>query len=223
MPFEKNVLRTEVGTEGEATAGDAVIVKGVMEVPSRLQIIGSIKSSMPGAMGLPFSFSIQECSLAFVAQSSTVLWYAAPDSEVTAKHSMLGSVLSEGDHVGIMINRRSGLAHWYVDNSIHNHRRPGTMVWSRAISAADGVQVIPRYEKMVAGNSTYKAITYGGAYDGKFRFTLDEFSVGQETSKEFFFTINENGSTLVAIKGVLFEITYHDSVLIRYKVLNSFD
>lgn len=208
-----------------ATLGDEMLSEGDYKRIPSLELDTPIVSSVPGGMGLPFTFKIDRCILVPAWKSKNYTYYEAPPEKCTASHAMLGTVVSGNDKIGVRIHRQNNGMEWYVDNSEWNKARPRTIIWNRKITRRDNVQFKVREDKSMVMDTPFtnvKIISYGGFFDGKYQLNYREINQGREYEKDFQVPKSATGSTPVSIKGCLIEITSNTSVGIRYRVVRSF-
>lgn len=92
------------------------------------------KSSMGRAMGLPFGFAIDETILVLDRVDNRGTGYFVPATgKFRAYHGLLGSVLADGDIVGLRVHP-DGSMDWFVDHSINNGM---PTVWGRKYKKKD--------------------------------------------------------------------------------------
>ena len=203
-----------------ADTGDDIFVYGTVSTIKALKSSGPIKSTIPGAMGLPFNFSMKESVLRAKYQTDTHIYYAAPYGDISADHSMYGSVIREGDFVGIRINKETNVKEWVVDNSNWNYQRGAwsKTVWSRKMRKEDNVSFESTTVDQLDDRSTLVKITYNGYFNDLIHFSFTEFTESGKEEKEFAFDIDKDKFPVrVGIKGNVLDVTSVNNVDMRYK------
>lgn len=164
----------------------------------------TFKSSMGGAYGFPFSFSIDELILIPSGTSKDGSWqYFVPKGKkFTASHGLLGSVISGGDTVGLRIHQ-SGKREWFVDNSVHNGY---PTIWSRKVKDKDPVLTrIENIDDEPSGLPLYQLIYLG--LDGRqARVRLETLTPTDTVRDEFKFELNDKNQTSIYINGGQFDL-----------------
>lgn len=208
-----------------ATLGDEMLSEGeYIRIPA-IELVTPIKASIPGAMGLPFTFQIDNCLLMPSWKSKSYTYYEAPPEKSSATHAMLGSVVRGDDRIGIRVHRNNNGMEWYVDNSDYNKMRAKSMIWNRRITYRDNVKFKIREDKSMVMDSPFtsvKLISYGGYVNGNYQLTYREINQGREYEKDFQVPKAKSGNTAVSIKGSLIEIVSHTSLGVKFRVLRSF-
>ena len=204
----------EIGEEHVASAGDSIFVHGQVGQRPAFKMSSGIVSTMPGAYGVPFDFSIEACTLTGVFQTAKHEYYGAPFERSDAHHSLAGKVIKPGDTVGLRISRTTGEKEWYVDNSQFNRM---TTIWHRRVLTEDGVTFSPTESGVVDGASNLTSIIYGGFYSGLLHFTLREVEQGEAVENEFKFDVLTDRNTPVNIKGNVFEVLSVDNFGMLYR------
>lgn len=216
FPFTPQPLQfsAQVGQELVASAGDSVFVSGQTGQRHALEMSDSISSTMPGAYGLPFDFSIERCSLQGAFQTAKHKYFAAPYEKCDARHSMLGKVIVPGDSVGVRISRTTGEREWYVDNSRYNRM---DTVWHRRVKEEDNISFSPVEVAVIDESSNMTSIVYDGFYSGLLHFTFREVTMGDVRENEFKFDVAEGQVTPVNIRGNIFEVLRVDNLGMVYR------
>ena len=201
---ESKITRSPVGVPVEVTAGQEFYAEAVGSQVPAYRLERPFKSSMGGAMGLPFSFSI-DSTILIKARSTNSGWdYFVPvDRKFTASHGLLGSVLSDGDTVGLRIHS-SGKQQWFVDNSGRNGYET---IWTRNIKKKD-----PAFSKVMTdavdtAGADIDRLIYLGVSNGLVKIRHEQIrSNGTTTRDEFAFPINEQGEGVGAVRGAEFHL-----------------
>ena len=208
-----------------ATLGDEMLSEGEYMRKPALELVTPVKASIPGAMGLPFTFKIDRCILVPSWKSKNYTYYEAPSEKSTATHAMLGTVVKGEDKIGVRVHRKNNGMEWYFDNSDYNKMRAKSMIWNRRISRRDNVEFKIREDKSMVMDSPFtsvKLISYAGYVNGNYQLTYREINQGREYEKDFQIPKSKSGFTAVSIKGCLIEIVSHTSLGVKFRVLRSF-
>lgn len=222
----KTTLGDELGKVQKVSLGETMYRDGDVGQTSSIELKSSIDSSIPGSMGLPFSFSIKPSILQPDYLTKHYIYYATTLDNSTATHSMLGKVVKAGDKIGIRANRLTNGLEWYVDNSRFNGMNPHTVIWSRPIRVSDQVVIVPRNDLSVflpGTESRYREITYGGHLNGNYMISFREVNTGREYEKDFVIPKSESGNTLLSIKGSIIEIIEHDNLGVTFSIKKGFN
>lgn len=209
----------------KATLGDEMLSEGDYKRMPSLELLTPIKASIPGAGGLPFTFSIDNCVLTPSWKSKNYNYYEAPSTRSTATHALLGTVVKGDDKIGVRVHRQNNGMEWYVDNSNYNSSRSRTWIWSRAITNRDNVKFRMREDKSILMTEAFtqiREITYGGFANGNYTLTFREVNEAREYEKDFLIPKAKNGVTQVSIKGSLIEILSHSNLDVTFRVLRTF-
>jgi len=211
------------GVIREADIGEVIYEEGSYDVIKAFEMSDDIESTMPGSMGFPFGFAIRRTILKPDYQTDTYIYYAAPYEDVLASHTLLGSVIDEGDTVGIRIEKKSGKQQWYVDNSKHNHGSSSgsyQTIWHRDKRDDDRVSLkeveVREYRSLIP----FKQITYEGSHDNNLLFIYTALTAKFEKEREYRFKIkSHNQDTIVSLKGNTMRVIAVTDTGIRYSWL----
>ena len=197
---------------GQATppAGAQIVVTPGQEFysaadpgPTRaVRIDQPFKSSMPGAMGFRFAFAIDSDVLVHVYTSPSGWDYFVPaDHKFRAWHSLLGSVLRDGDCVGVRLGP-AGQVEWFVDNSRYARR---SALWTRP--ARSGDPEVKQTEVTLANSGHRERLIYlGMSSTHRVKIRLETITPGKVRRDEFSFTVDQDGKGAGAINGAEFTI-----------------
>lgn len=191
--------------ELEVNIGDPIFVEGQNARYKGLQLIDPIKSTMPGAYGVPFSFQISPSILVLEFKRGEFDYYCAPHDKSTAYFPGLGTVVNPNDCIGIRENRLNNELEWTVDNSYHNNMNT---VWHKKLTEEDGVRIEPTSVMAADENMKLTQIIFDGYYSNLLHFTLEERKGGTINRREFKFDYPPSqGRPIYGIKGYQFEVT----------------
>lgn len=198
------LTRTPVGTAVEVSAGQEFYAETRAERVPAYELATPFKSSMAGAMGLPFGFSIDETLLVRYRTDSRGTEYFVPATgKFRAYHGLLGSVLADGDTVGLKVHT-DGSMEWFVDNSIKNGM---STVWSRKYKKKDPALTRIMTKTTRPTGSIFERLVYlGFAGPQTVRIRHEIVGVGEPLRDEFTFPVDTNGFGIGAIKGAEFTI-----------------
>ena len=212
--LEPAQFAASIGEEKIASAGDSIFVHGQVGRIEAFEMSAGITSTMPGAYGVPFDFSIDRSQLQGVFQTANHQYFAAPSEASRASHSLVGNVLAQGDSVGMRVSRTTGEHEWYVDNSRYNR---SDTVWHRVVKKEDGVEFVPTSVGTIDSQSNLTTITYDGYYSDLLHFTFEVVEGGELEETEFKFDVEEGEITPVNIRGNIFEVLGVDNLGMRYR------
>lgn len=162
------------------------------------------KSSMAGAMGLPFTFAIDGVLLVPAGTSKNGEWtyYIPADNKFRASHWLLGSVIREGDSVGLRVHS-SGRREWFVDNSKYNGM---TTIWSRRLKEGDPKLTRVQTNKVEPSGLPINKLFFLGVSDEEVRIRSETIDPSGTVRDEFTYPVNSNGEAIVQVKGAEFKL-----------------
>lgn len=162
-----------------------------------------IRSSMGGSMGFPFSFAIDDVSMVTNRTRDGWTYYAPKSGKFRASHGLLGSVLAEGDTVGLRVHR-DDRKEWFVDNSRHNGY---TTIWSRKVKAKDPEVTVKEVIARTAVGPV-STLTYLGTTDSRVRIRLEQISPDNSVTRDDFeFPVGTTGAAFGSVLGATFKVT----------------
>lgn len=196
--------RTPVGTPVEVSPGQEFYAETKLEQVPAYRLSEPFKSSMGGAMGLPFGFAIDETVLVRTRVSSSGWEYFVPQNgKFRAYHGLLGSVIADGDTVGLRVHE-TGKMEWFVDNPNKNGM---PTIWSRKLKKKD-----PELTRFLTASTEPKdarierLIYLGFAGEGMVRIRHEVVTPSDIVRDEFTFPVDANGNGVGAVKGAEFTI-----------------
>jgi hypothetical protein len=204
-----------IGEDLVVNIGDHIFVEGeVVHVPV-LSLSQGVNSTMPGAYGVPFSFSIDQTDLELSYERGTNQFYCAPANARSASFPSLGSVVEESDCVGIVIDARSGEKRWVVDNSAHNGM---TTVWSRPVKESDSVSFTQSTKTRTDSRANMEVVYFEGFYSGLLHFKYHQFEGGAERIQDFKYDYPpREGTAEYGVRGKTFEVVDVDNTKMTYR------
>lgn len=214
-PSRINEFEADIGSKMTVNIGDSFFVEGAMADRAAFDLKQPINSMMPGAMAVPFSFSIAPSKLIAKYSRGDELFYCAPMESVSASFPGLGSVIREGDCVGVREERGSGDLDWIVDNSHYNNQ---ITVWSRSVSK-DERRLLKKITVPVADkNATLTKISFDGYYSELLHFTFRKLENGDVIEREYIFDYPpKQGKAVYGIKGKLFKVIDVNNTSMTYE------
>jgi hypothetical protein len=210
---EQQPFSTPYDTPLSVTAGERVMVEGQYELHDVAKVSADIKSTMPGSMKIPFSFSIKAGELKPEFETENFEYFCADPAASSASFPGLGVVVDEGDCVGVRRGKKSVALEWFVDNSHHNGaRNHAVWVWSRRVKP-DEEKLISFEKRQVIGDvSLNTVVEFNGYYSGLLNFTVIER--GQR--REMKFDYGGSGQKLIGMVGKKMTVLSADSVELKY-------
>lgn len=196
-------LRTPVGTTVQVTAGQEFYAETKVEQVPAYKLERPFKSSMAGAGGFPFGFEIGSDLLMYYGQSENGWQYFVPE-KFRAYHGLLGSVIRQGDTVGLRVGT-SGNMEWFVDNSVYNGF---TTIWSRRVKPKD-----PKLTRIMTeatrptGGAVERLIYLGLDANKNARIRYERVYKSDVVRDEFTFPLDDKGQGLGAVRGAEFQIS----------------
>lgn len=214
-PSHLNEFEADIGKQMTVNIGDSFFVEGAMADRAAFELKHPIKSVMPGAMAVPFSFSIAPSTLLAQYSRGNELFYCAPMESAAASFPGLGSVIREGDCVGVRQDRSNGDLDWVVDNSHYNHQ---ISVWSRSVSKKERQLLAKTTVPVADENATLTKISFDGYYSELLHFTYRKLEDGDITEREYLFDYPpKQGKAVYGIKGKLFKVIDVNNTSMTYE------
>ncbi|MCR4290220.1 MAG: hypothetical protein NUV86_08165 [Candidatus Scalindua sp.] len=204
-----------IGKQLAVETGESLFVDGEYIEGEVIIINKKIEKMIPGSMHIPFPITIDKGSLRLTKLSNEWRYYSAEKGKFRATFPGLGSVLREGDTIGIRISHDKTDKEWFVDNSNYNSRYRGT-IWTKNLSQEEKSTFIPKPSGYIFEARTLKEIVFDGYYGGQVHFQWKEFVDGHSQQKDFIFDFNGSG-TEVGINGNHFIIHSADNVKLFYE------
>ena len=174
-----------------------------------------------GAMLIPFPVKIEKGSLRLTRFSADWSYFCSENGRASASFPGLGSVIRDGDCVGMRVANKGDKKEWVVDNSIYN--RGMTTIWTKSVSDEDSIQYPVKVISEPYKVKSLKVITFDGYHGGQLHFTLSERNGQNKDSKEFTFDF-QGEATIISIKGNVLKVQQANNVNATYewmKIKNS--
>lgn len=197
----------------EAETGEHIFVEGAFIEGEAIEIDTPLDLMIPGSMFIPFPAHIDRGRLILSRITNGWKYYCGEQGKVAASFPGLGSVISNGDCVGIRISTSDGNKQWVVDNSIHN--RGMETIWTTSMSSDDAQKYTPKATREPFRVQSLKRISFDGYYGKQLHFGYTEIDGNFKDKKDFTFDFDGN-PTLVSVKGNRFTVLSADNVMMRY-------
>jgi hypothetical protein len=212
-PYTSKKFNAPVGREIEVNTGEALFVEGSYIEGEAITVSEPVDLMIPGSMMIPFPVHINAGLLELSRIDSSWKYYCAQNGKAAASFPGLGSVIREGDCVGIRTSLDGTQKRWVVDNS--NYNRMET-IWDKSLNASDASKYTPKPSQKPFKIKNIRRIIFNGYYGGQLHFTWEEIIDTSKESKEFTFDFAEK-PTPVGIKGNQFNIISADNTKLVYK------
>jgi hypothetical protein len=201
--------------ELSVNTGEAIFVEGRYIEGEYIDLPQSIDMMIPGSLMIPFPVHIDSGRIELTKIRGDWKYYCADEGRAAASFPGLGSVIRQGDCVGIRVSSNAARKEWVVDNS--NYNRMNT-VWYKSLNQDERTKYSP-----VASSKPFKIqglrrIVFDGYYGSQLHFTWEGESTRFRESKEFVFDF-AGRPTILGIKGNQFEVVAANNVRLRYKWL----
>lgn len=204
-----------LGSKLSVETGNSIFVEGEYIKGEHIEISEPIDKMIPGSMMIPFPVHIDPGSLKMTRITPSWKYYCADIDKAAASFPGLGSVIRDGDCVGIRISIDGSDREWVVDNSNYN-RGWGTTIYSKNMSQEEIAKYKPNPSKKPFKIKNIKRIVFDGYYGGQVHFSWENISYNKDEEKEFTFDFT-NRPTLVGIKGNQFIVHSVDNVQLVYE------
>ena len=194
-----------VGSPVEVTPGEEFYVETIVATQPAYRLARPFESSMAGAMGLPFSFAIDDPLLVYQGKSRDQEWtyYAPKEGGFRASHGLLGNLITPGDSVGLRVDRH-GNKQWFVDLSAH-YGMP--TIWTRRLKPKDPEATLIDGPAADLKNAEYKRLVYLGVEQGRMRIRYEWYQRGFAAERdEFTFPVDSQGRGAGGVKGAEFSV-----------------
>jgi len=213
--YKTEEFSAPLATELSVDVGDSILTKGQAAYVEIYTLSGPIKSTMPGAYGVPFAFQIGQTALTKRYRRGHYEYFCAPLEEAGASFPGLGQVVRSGDCIGVRRSISDGSIEWVVDNSNHNGY---TTVWSRDYKPEKDPELTQSTGELSAKGSRITMIRFDGFYSNLLHFTLIEHDRSGKTETEFKFDYPpRTGDPVYGIKGNLFQVNNVSNADLEYE------
>lgn len=207
---QRHAYETPADVELAVTTGEVVFVAGSYALSDAVALGEDISSTMPGSMRIPFGFSIKAGTYLQSRSDAVWTWFCAPLDSSSASFPGLGSVVSDGDCIGVRRRNADGHLEWVVDNSVHNGMRA---IWSRSVRDQEARQISFSKTRQLAGADVDKVVTFDGYYGGLLNFTYAEGA----SRREMKFDYDGKSEKMIGMLGKRMLVMSADSVELRYR------
>jgi len=200
----------------EVAAGDALFMEGTLIEGEAIKVPFPIQKMIPGTMFyLPFVIRIDRGSLEMTTVTSEWKYYCAGAGKAAASYPGLGSVIREGDCVGIRISQDGKEYDWVVDNSNYNRGWRQT-IWTLRMNSDEARSYAPKASPRPFKVNDLKKLTFDGHYGGQIHFTWEDIDTTGKDAKVFTFDF-AGKPTLVGVKGNQFLVHQADDNKLVYE------
>jgi hypothetical protein len=208
---QSETFATPTQTVLSATTGEAIFVEGEHVFRNVMVLKSEIRSTMPGSMMIPFSFTISPGDLVFRNSGREWEYFCADASKSTASFPGLGSVVEAGDCVGVRRRLSDGRLEWVVDNSRYNGF---ATVWSRRVRTNESAALAAVEQRQVMTDiSVHRAVYFDGFYSGLLNFTFHD----GDQRREMKFDYDGTSEKMIGMLGKRLVVLRADSVELRYR------
>lgn len=196
------LTRAPIGTPIVVTPGQEFYAQVEAEPTPAYHLQAPFKSTMPGTMGLPFGFAVDADTLVFVYESPSGWdYFIPPNHQYRAWHSLLGSVLRDGDTVGLRVGP-AGQKEWFVDNSRYA-RQP--KLWTRPIAPTDPA-LKPTEVDFITEQAVERLIYLGLSGRDRAKIRFAKVTARKTRNVDFTFPLDAEGRGVGAVNGAEFTI-----------------
>lgn len=214
--FKSKELQAPLQKTLTAETGEALLVKGSYIEGEYITVEQEINKMIPGSMMIPFPIRIESGKLRMEKITNEHKYFCAHHAKSAASFPGLGSVVAEGDCIGIRQSIDDGELEWVVDNSNYN-RSSGQTIWTRNMSGPEQAKYMPKKDPMPFNIRNLKRIVFDGYYDGQLHFTFETISENNKKEKEFIFDYSSSDDLKISIKGYRLSVLDVDSIQLTYE------
>jgi hypothetical protein len=172
---------------------------------------------IPGAYGIPFPVHIEPGPLELQKITPLGKYFCAEEGMAGASFPGLGSVIRQGDCVGVLIGRESDSVRWLVDNSNYNRFRT---VWTSPIGSPLAQSIKPTESSEAFSIQSLISLSFTGFYGGQVHFTWSDATQTTLNTQNFTFDYKSPGKLKVGMKGYVLEVLSADTLGITYQWLS---
>lgn len=199
----------------QVPTGDVLFVDGAIIEGEVINIASPVEKMIPGSMFIPFPIRIESGGLEMTTVTSRWKYYCADNGKATASFPGLGSVIREGDCVGIRISHDGQEHEWAVNNSNYN-RGWGETIWTLSMNDEETKTYLPKTSSRPFKVKELKRITFDGYYGGQLHFTWEDIASTGKNEKSFIFDFSGK-PTEVGVKGNHFIVYEADNTKLVYE------
>lgn len=212
--YTEKKFTAPIGKLLSVETGEAIFTEGTIIEGKSIEIQSAKELMIPGAMFIPFPVKIEKGELRLIRFSGKWSYFCADEGRASASFPGLGSVIREGDCIGIRVENKSEKMEWVVDNSRYNGGR--NTIWTKGIQDEELSQYTIKASLEPFKVKSLKTITFDGFNGGQLHFTLTEIKGRNKDSKEFTFDFS-GAPTVVSIKGNIFKVLEANNVNASYE------
>lgn len=203
-----------IGKPLNTETGEDLFVEGAYIQGEKIVIKQDVDTLIPGSMMIPFPVHIGTGELSLERITPNWKYFCGEPENVAASFPGLGSVIANGDCVGVRVSTtNSAKKEWVVDNSKHNGM---STIWSKSLSSKQASNIYPVKSKTPFSVKSLKRIAFDGFFSSQLHFTWQEISPGINDSREFTFDF-DGSPTVVGIKGNIFKVHKADNISLQYE------
>lgn len=210
--YQKIIFSPPAETILNVNTGNDLFVEGAFIPGEVINLDKPIDLMIPGAMFIPFPVHIKG-PLKLARISAEWKYFCGDIGNVAASFPGLGSVIRDGDCVGIRVSN-SNQKQWVVDNSIYNRGR--TTVWTLDISDSEARNITTTKIAEPFMVETLRKITFDGFHSKQIHFTWTEIQGNNKNTQKFTFDYMGR-PTKIGVKGYKLEVVEVDNIKLTYK------
>ncbi len=212
-PLTTQKFTTHIGVEVKTENGASIYYEGEFIPNEFIAIPEPVNKIMAGSMFMPTPVYIAGGSLNMKRIAEGWKYYCGKLSESSAALPGLGTIVEDGDCIGIRISIEDNSYEWVVDNSIYKRK---TSILTRSMSDREKAQFTPQKLKTAFDEKQFVKINYNGFFGGQLHFTWAQLDSFQLNTQKFVFDF-VGKPIVVSIMGKQFEITSADNVAMTYR------
>ncbi|WNF45169.1 hypothetical protein RHP75_12300 [Pseudomonas sp. SG20056] len=213
-PVSFQSFTAPIGKPLSTGTGEDLFVEGAFIQGEKIAIEQDTDLMIPGSMMIPFPAHIGAGELSLTHITPDWKYFCGEPESVSASFPGLGSVIADGDCVGVRVSTtNSSKKEWVVDNSNHNGM---STIWTKSLSSEQSSAIYPVKSKTPFSVKNLKRIAFDGYFSGQLHFTWQEVSPGMSDSREFTFDF-DGSPTVVGIKGNIFKVHKADNLSLQYE------
>lgn len=213
--FETIKFSPILGAKLAVETGDEMFVEGDYIPGQLVDITDRVDKFIPGSMLIPFPMSIEAGVIHMNKITSNWKYFCADPSMSAASFPGLGSVVRQGDCVGIRESKDGSRMQWVVDNSKYN--RGLNTVYTLNLSPEEQSKYRPSKSTIPFSVKALTTITYDGYYGGQLHFTYESIIGAQVKEQQFIFDYDSASEVLIGIKGKRFTVIQADNITLSYR------
>lgn len=205
----------EIGQRLSVDTGEAIYSAGSIIEGESIEVLEPKTLFISGAMFIPFRVNIERGELHLKKISKDWRYFCADSGLAKATLPVIGSLITEGDCVGIREANNKQVKEWVVDNSHYNGI---DSVWSKAMTADETEHYAVKINVEPFKIKSLKTITFDGYYGGQLHFTHTEINNHSKDAKEFIFDFHHE-PIIIGIKGHHIKILEANNINASYEWL----